>query len=80
MFGSLSYKETTGRYVDALHFCIDGNFHFNLKPKHTDPKDFPPTKAGAYFVHEDDFKFHIDTTKPYPLEVSVAPAPALSLS
>ncbi|KAI1788225.1 hypothetical protein LXA43DRAFT_895044 [Ganoderma leucocontextum] len=57
-------------YVDALHFCIDGNFHFNLKPKHTDPKDFPLTKGAAYFAHEDDFKTYIATTKPYPNEPS----------
>ena len=41
----------------------------NLKPKHTDPKDFPLTKASSYFVHEDDFKYYIATTKPYPNEV-----------
>ena len=56
--------------MDALHFCIDGNFHFNLKPKHTDPKDFPLTKGAAYFAHEDDFKTYIAKTKPYPNEVS----------
>ena len=55
--------------MDALHFCIDGNFHFNLKPKHTDPNDYPLTKGAAYFVHEDDFKEYIATTKPYPNEV-----------
>ena len=55
--------------MDALHICIDGNFHFNLKPKHTDPNDFPLTKASSYFVHEDDFKYYIVTTKPYPNEV-----------
>ena len=55
--------------MDALHICIDGNFHFNLKPKHTDPNDFPLTKARSYFVHEDDFKYYIATTKPYPNEV-----------
>ena len=55
--------------MDALHVCIDGNFHFHLKPKHTDPKDFPLTKGAAYFAHEDDFKLYIDMTKPYPMEV-----------
>ncbi|KAI1781959.1 hypothetical protein LXA43DRAFT_977822 [Ganoderma leucocontextum] len=57
-------------YMDALHFCIDGNFHFNLKPKHTDPNDYPLTKGAAYFAHEDDFKQYIATTKPYPNEPS----------
>ena len=57
--------------MDALHFCIDGNFHFNLKPKHTDPNDYPLTKGAAYFAHEDDFKSYIATTKPYPNEVRV---------
>ncbi|KAI1782668.1 hypothetical protein LXA43DRAFT_1103603 [Ganoderma leucocontextum] len=63
-------REEEYAYVDALHFCIDGNFHFNLKPKHTDPKDFPLTKGAAYFAHEDDFKTYIATTKPYPNEPS----------
>ena len=57
-------------YVDALHFCVDGNFHFNLKPKHSDPKDVPLTIGAAYFGHEEDFKYYIATTKPYPNEVS----------
>ncbi|PIL25723.1 hypothetical protein GSI_11473 [Ganoderma sinense ZZ0214-1] len=57
-------------YVDALHFCVDGNFHFNLKPKHSDPKDVPLTLGAAYFGHEDDFKHYISTTKPYPNEPS----------
>ncbi|KAI1787177.1 hypothetical protein LXA43DRAFT_896623 [Ganoderma leucocontextum] len=64
------WEERAQEYVDALHFCIDGNFHFNLKPKHTDPKDFPLTKGAAYFAHEDDFKTYIATTKPYPNEPS----------
>ncbi|KAI1784958.1 hypothetical protein LXA43DRAFT_900780 [Ganoderma leucocontextum] len=58
------------QYMVALHFCIDGNFHFNLKPKHTDPNDYPLTKGAAYFAHEDDFKHYIATTKPYPNEPS----------
>nr|VWO95310.1 Copper resistance-associated P-type ATPase [Ganoderma boninense] len=58
------------KYVDALHFCVDGNFHFNLKPKHTDPKDVPLTLDAAYFGHEEDFKHYIATTKPYPNEPS----------
>ena len=57
-------------YVDALHFCIDGNFHLGLKPKHTDLYDFPLTKGAVYFVHEDNFKQYIATTKPYLNEVS----------
>ena len=49
---------------------MDGNFHFNLKAKHTDPRDFPLTKGAAYFAHEDDFKEYIAKAKPYPVEVS----------
>ena len=57
------------RYLDALHYSIDGNFHFNLKLKHTDPKDFPLTKGAAYFVHEDDFKKYIAKAPPPKHEV-----------
>ncbi|TBU45985.1 hypothetical protein BD309DRAFT_989187 [Dichomitus squalens] len=52
-------RDPAFQYLDALHYSIDGNFHFNLKLKHTDPKDFPLTKGAAYFVHEDDFKKYI---------------------
>ncbi|KAI1791116.1 hypothetical protein LXA43DRAFT_872705, partial [Ganoderma leucocontextum] len=63
-------RESEYAYVDTLHFCVDGNFHFNLKPKHSDPKDVPLTNGAAYFAHEDDFKHYIATTKPYPNEPS----------
>ena len=64
-------EDLPNSYVDALHFCVDGNFHFNLKPKHSDPKDVPLTIGAAYLGHEEDFKHYIATTKPYPNEVSV---------
>ena len=58
------------RYVDVLHFCINGNFHFNLKPKHTNPRDVPLTLGAGYFTHEEDFKHYIVMTKPYLNDVS----------
>ncbi|KAI0705770.1 hypothetical protein C8T65DRAFT_577516, partial [Cerioporus squamosus] len=43
-------------HVDALRVTFDGNFHFNLKWKKTDPNDFPFTKGAGYFVHKDDME------------------------
>ncbi len=43
------------RHVDALHLSMDGNFHFNLKNKHSDLADLPLTMGASYFAHEEDF-------------------------
>ncbi|KAM5534229.1 hypothetical protein V8D89_012136 [Ganoderma adspersum] len=37
------------KYIDALHFAIDGNFHFNQKAPRSDPDDFPLT-GGGHFI------------------------------
>ncbi|KAI0356813.1 hypothetical protein OH77DRAFT_1533775 [Trametes cingulata] len=44
------------RYLDALHFGIDGNFHLGLKDKDTDPDDVALSEGAAYFVNSKDFK------------------------
>lgn len=44
------------RYLDALFYAVDGNFHQNQKEKATDPNDFPLTEGAAYFANESDFK------------------------
>ena len=33
---------------------MDGNFHFNLKWKKTDPDDVALTQGAGFFVHADD--------------------------
>ena len=37
----------TRRYLDALHYSIDGNFHLGLKSKSTDPKDVALFEGAA---------------------------------
>ena len=44
------------RFLDALFYAIDGNFHATLKDKRSDPDDFPLSKGSAYFADEDAFK------------------------
>ncbi|KAI1786196.1 hypothetical protein LXA43DRAFT_898439, partial [Ganoderma leucocontextum] len=58
------------KYIDALHFAIDGNFHFNQKAPRSDPDDFPLTGGAAYFVHGEDFKKFLATAPPPPKEPS----------
>ena len=63
-------SHTLLRYLDALHFAIDGNYHFNQKAPKSDPNDFPMTRGGSYFIHDLDFKhFHAKAPQP-PKEVS----------
>lgn len=62
--------EPVSRYIDALHFAIDGNFHFNQKAPRSDPNDFPLTGGGSYFVNGGDFKKFIVKAPPPPKEVS----------
>ena len=47
------------RHVDALHVALDGNFHFNMKNKHTDPADLPLSMGASYFAHEMDFATYL---------------------
>ncbi|KAI1788107.1 hypothetical protein LXA43DRAFT_975014 [Ganoderma leucocontextum] len=35
------------KYLDALHFAIDGNYHFNQKAPRSDPNDFPLTRERS---------------------------------
>ncbi|EKM57428.1 uncharacterized protein PHACADRAFT_192577 [Phanerochaete carnosa HHB-10118-sp] len=43
------------KFLDALFYAIDGNFHVNLKDKRMDIEDFPLSKGAAYFADEDAF-------------------------
>lgn len=47
------------RHVDALHLAMDGNFHFNLKTKHSNLADLPLSMGAGYFAHEADFAKYI---------------------
>ena len=76
--GCLTYSNA--RYLDALHYSIDGNFHFNLKVKQTDPNDFPLTQAAAYFVHETDRKKFLGKAPPPKHEVREDPTLCMQLT
>ncbi|GJE98479.1 hypothetical protein PsYK624_147110 [Phanerochaete sordida] len=43
------------RFLDALFYAVDGNFHANLKDKRMDHEDFPLSKGAAYFADETAF-------------------------
>ncbi|KAI0640393.1 hypothetical protein C8Q79DRAFT_921614 [Trametes meyenii] len=47
------------RYVDALHYSIDGNFHLGLKAKDMDPNDVALSEGSGYFVNTTDFKTYL---------------------
>ena len=50
---------------------MDGNFHFNMKPKRTDPDDIPLTGGGGYFVNDADFKEYSKTVDSAKKEVTL---------
>ena len=47
------------RHRDALHYSMDGNYHFNMKHKRRDPDDYPLTLGASYFANEDDFEYYL---------------------
>lgn len=57
------------RFLDALYYCVDGNFHTNLKEKRHDDDDFPLTKGAGYFANEDAVGAYLETLGPPGAEV-----------
>ena len=47
------------RYLDALFYAIDGNYHQHQRKKPLDPNDFPMTMGAAYFANERDFRSYV---------------------
>ena len=63
------------RYLDAMHYSIDGNFHLGLKNKATDVNDVALSENAAYFVNTKDFKtFLRDAPKPKKEVGNIRPA------
>ena len=52
----LSAAHYGARYLDGLHYTIDGNFQQTQKNKPMDEEDEPLTLGGAYYADERDFK------------------------
>ncbi|KAI0372513.1 hypothetical protein BV20DRAFT_1034578 [Pilatotrama ljubarskyi] len=49
-------RDEEQRYLNVLHFGIDGNFHLGLKDKDTDPDDVALSKEAGYFMNTNNFK------------------------
>ncbi|KAI0063770.1 hypothetical protein BV25DRAFT_1767553, partial [Artomyces pyxidatus] len=58
------------RFLDALFYGIDGNFHQNQKVKPLDPNDFALTLGAAYFANAEDFTKYQKTLGPMEPEPS----------
>ncbi|KAI0037532.1 hypothetical protein FA95DRAFT_1467291, partial [Auriscalpium vulgare] len=52
------------RFLDALYYATDGNFHLNQKIKPMDKADFPLTMGAAYFAHEEDYSKFLGRVPP----------------
>ena len=44
-----------GRYIDALHWTMDGNFKLNQRKKPMDQDDFALTEGTGYFAHAREY-------------------------
>lgn len=60
---------TGGRYIDALTYSIDGNFHLGSKAKETDPDDVALSEGAGYFVNQKDFQTYLNKSPEPPVEV-----------
>lgn len=49
------------RFMDALFYAIDGNFHNNQKEKLFDPDDVPLSSGADYFADEKMFAAYSKT-------------------
>ena len=43
------------RYLDALHWTVDGNFQLNQRKKPMDPNNFALTERVGYFAHMKEY-------------------------
>lgn len=69
-FSPVADRVLTGcRYIDALTYSIDGNFHLGSKAKATDPKDIALSEGAGYFVNTKDFKTYLNKSPEPPVEV-----------
>ena len=62
------------RFLEALYYSIDGNFHASLKDKPFDPEDVPLTKGAGYFADEDLFAAYSTKLGPLQPEVWILPS------
>ncbi|EIW55155.1 uncharacterized protein TRAVEDRAFT_130935, partial [Trametes versicolor FP-101664 SS1] len=58
------------RYLDALQYSIDGNFHLSMKDRDTDPLDVALSDGAGYFVPSKTSKQFFKKTKPPKIEAS----------
>ncbi|KAH9855776.1 hypothetical protein C2E23DRAFT_866429 [Lenzites betulinus] len=56
------------RYIDALTYSIDGNFHLGSKAKETDEADVALSEGAGYFVNSKDFKTYLEKAPEPPAE------------
>lgn len=62
--------DTFCRFMDALFYAVDGNFHANMKEKPHDVEDTPLSKGAGYFADEDAFAAFAETLGPIEPEVN----------
>ncbi|OJT08177.1 hypothetical protein TRAPUB_11843 [Trametes pubescens] len=63
-------RDPAYRYIDALTYSIDGNFHLGSKAKETDPNDVALSEGAAYFVNTKDFQTYLEKSPEPPVEAS----------
>ncbi|TFK87312.1 hypothetical protein K466DRAFT_491107 [Polyporus arcularius HHB13444] len=52
-------RDIVFRFLDALHYSMDGNYRSSQRKKPWDKFDVSLMGAAAYFVHQGDFKYYL---------------------
>ena len=60
------------RYLDALHWTVDGNFQLNQRKKPMDPNDFMLTEGVGYFAHAREYSEFVRSLLKAPKDVEVS--------
>ena len=61
------------RYLDALHWTVDGNFQLNQRKKPMDPNDFALTEGAGYFAHAKEYSSFVRNLPNASKDVEVSP-------
>ena len=67
------------RYLEALHWTVDGNFQLNQRKKPMDKDDYALTEGAGYFAHAGEYAEFVRRLPPTSKEKEVSPTTAMEL-
>ena len=64
--------EVRERYLDALHWTVDGNFQLSQRKKRMDPDDFALTEGAGYFANAREYAEFVRKLPPTGKDIEVS--------